>query len=79
MTRYGVNVKNLTSPVDQLSYEQARDELIEIVGLLETGASTLDESMALWERGEALAARCEQLLDGAQVAIEKATKERSGE
>ena len=79
MTRYGVNVKNLTSPVDQLSYEQARDELIEIVGLLETGASTLDESMALWERGEALAARCEQLLDGAQVSIEKATKGRGNE
>lgn len=79
MTRYGDLVKNVTPSVDQLTYEQARDELIEIVGKLETGASTLDESMALWERGEALAARCEQLLDGAQVSIEKATKGRGNE
>lgn len=52
-----------------LSFEQARDELVTIVSTLEAGAGTLDESLALWERGEALAARCEALLDGAQQAI----------
>ncbi len=60
-------------PVAGLSYEQSRDELIAIVGNLEAGAATLDESMALWERGEALAKRCEELLDGAQQTIEAAT------
>lgn len=61
-------------PVDGLSYEQCRDELIVIVSKLEAGAATLDESMALWERGEALAKRCEVLLEGAQQTIETATK-----
>jgi exodeoxyribonuclease VII small subunit len=49
-------------PVDQLGYEQARDELLEVVRRLETGNATLEESLALWERGEALAGRCEQWL-----------------
>jgi len=60
-------------PVGGLSYEQCRDELIAIVSKLEAGAATLDESMALWERGEALAKRCEELLDGAQRTIETIT------
>jgi len=51
--------------VGALTYEEARDELIEIVAKLEAGAATLDESLGLWERGEALAARCQELLDGA--------------
>ena|SRR6187431_982779 len=51
--------------VGELTYEEARDELIEIVSKLEAGAATLDESLGLWERGEALAARCQALLDGA--------------
>jgi exodeoxyribonuclease VII small subunit len=59
--------------IETLSYEQSRDELIAIVGKLEAGAATLDESMALWERGEALAKRCEELLDGAQKTVEAAT------
>ncbi len=54
-----------------MSFEQARDELVTIVSTLEAGAGTLDESLALWERGEALASRCEELLDGAQAAITK--------
>ncbi len=53
-------------PVDDLSYEDARDELVAIVARLEAGSATLDESLGLWERGEALAARCQQLLDGAR-------------
>ncbi|NYI42290.1 exodeoxyribonuclease VII small subunit [Demequina lutea] len=60
-------------PVDGLSYEKCRDELVSIVSKLEAGAATLDESMALWERGESLAKRCEELLDGAQRTIEAAT------
>ncbi len=49
-----------------LGYEQARDELAAIVGRLESGAGSLEESLALWERGEALAARCQEWLDGAR-------------
>lgn len=49
-----------------LGYEQARDELGSIVARLESGAGTLEESLALWERGEALAARCQEWLDGAR-------------
>lgn len=49
-----------------LGYEQARDELAGIVTRLESGAGTLEESLALWERGEALAARCQEWLDGAR-------------
>lgn len=57
-------------PVDQLDYEQARDELAEVVRALEVGGLGLDESVALWERGEALAGRCEQQLAGARDRIE---------
>ena len=49
-----------------LSYEQARDELVSVVTRLEAGGVTLEESLTLWERGEALAARCQQWLDGAR-------------
>ena len=52
--------------VQALSYEQARDELVAVVGRLESGAESLEESLALWERGEALADRCQQWLDGAR-------------
>jgi exodeoxyribonuclease VII small subunit len=52
--------------ISALSYEQARDDLISVVGRLEAGGATLEESLALWERGEALAARCQEWLDGAR-------------
>lgn len=55
-----------------LSYEQARDQLVAIVTALETGASTLEESLALWERGEALAAHCERWLDEARKRLDDA-------
>ena len=58
-------------PVDGLGYEQARDELAEVVRTLETGGLGLDESVALWERGEALARRCEQQLAGARERVQK--------
>jgi exodeoxyribonuclease VII small subunit len=58
--------------VSSLSYEQARDELIRVVTDLEQGSATLEESLALWERGEALAARCEEWLLGAKARLEAA-------
>jgi exodeoxyribonuclease VII small subunit len=57
---------------DNLSYEQARDELIVIVQRLESGGVPLEESLALWERGEQLAAICQAWLDGAKAKIEAA-------
>lgn len=63
----------MTQPPDQsLSYEQARDELVALVQRLESGGAPLDESLALWERGEQLAAICQSWLDGAKARIEAA-------
>ena len=61
-----------------LSYEQARDELASIVSTLESGRTPLEESMRLWERGEALADHCSTWLDGAQSRIEDAVARREG-
>jgi exodeoxyribonuclease VII small subunit len=52
-----------------LTYEQARDELVGVVARLEAGGASLEESLALWERGEALASRCQQWLDGARARL----------
>jgi exodeoxyribonuclease VII small subunit len=60
------------SKPDTLSYEQAREELITIVQQLESGGVPLEESLALWERGEQLAAICQAWLDGAKAKIEAA-------
>jgi exodeoxyribonuclease VII small subunit len=54
----------------ELSYEQARAELAAVVEKLEAGGSTLEESLALWERGERLAAVCQQWLDGARARLD---------
>lgn len=56
----------------ELSYEQARDELVEVVRRLEAGGSTLEESLALWERGEELAKVCQGWLDGAKARLDAA-------
>jgi exodeoxyribonuclease VII small subunit len=56
-------------PVEDLSYEQARTELVQVVQELEAGSQALEEAMALWERGEALAARCQHWLDAAAARI----------
>ncbi|MFD5866517.1 exodeoxyribonuclease VII small subunit [Agromyces sp. NPDC127015] len=61
-----------TPDVAELSYEQARDELVRVVGELEQGSATLEQSLALWERGEALAARCEEWLIGAKARLDAA-------
>ena len=55
-----------------LGYEQARDELIEVVRKLEAGGTTLEESLALWERGEELAKVCRRWLEGARARLNAA-------
>lgn len=66
-----------TPPADisALSYEEARDELIQVVTQLEQGGETLEVSLQLWERGEALAARCEEWLLGAKQRLEAARQQ----
>lgn len=54
------------------SYEQARDELVEVVRQLEAGGTTLEESLRLWERGEELARICQNWLEGARARLEAA-------
>ena len=54
-----------------IGYEQARDELLDVVRRLEAGGLALEESLTLWERGEQLADICEQWLAGARARLEK--------
>ncbi|MFL6055355.1 MAG: exodeoxyribonuclease VII small subunit [Actinoallomurus sp.] len=61
----------------ELSYEQARDELTDVVRRLEAGGLTLEESLALWERGERLAGICEEWLEGARARLAAAMVERA--
>jgi exodeoxyribonuclease VII small subunit len=56
----------------ELSYEEAREELVEVVRSLEAGGTSLEESLALWERGEKLAQVCQGWLDGAKQRLEAA-------
>jgi exodeoxyribonuclease VII small subunit len=63
---------SLNADVADLSYEQARDDLVRVVNELEQGSSSLEESLALWERGEALARRCEEWLIGAKARLDAA-------
>ena len=64
----------MATPVDvsKLSYEDARNELVAVVSQLEQGSPTLEETLALWERGEALAKRCEEWLVGAKERLNDA-------
>jgi exodeoxyribonuclease VII small subunit len=59
-------------PPEKLGYEQARDELVEVVRRLEAGPGSLEDALALWERGEALARRCEEWLAGAKARLDAA-------
>lgn len=61
--------------IAELSYEQARDELTRVLNELEAGSVTLEDSMNLWERGEALAKHCEALLAGARKKIDATLKD----
>jgi exodeoxyribonuclease VII small subunit len=54
----------------QPSYEEAREELIDVVRRLESGGTNLEESLALWERGERLAQICQDWLDGARKRLD---------
>lgn len=65
------------SDIAQMGYEQAREELVQVVARLEAGGTSLEDSLALWERGEALAARCEQWLDGARERLDAARARRA--
>lgn len=60
------------TPVADMGYEAARDELVDVVKVLEQGGLDLDASLALWERGELLATRCEEHLAGARKRVENA-------
>jgi exodeoxyribonuclease VII small subunit len=64
--------KDLNAEVAKLSYEEARDELIKVVAELEQGSVSLEASLALWERGEALANQCETWLTGARKRLDDA-------
>lgn len=75
MTEASVGASDVTT----LSFEQARDELVRVVAELEQGAPTLEQSLALWERGEALATRCEEWLLGARRRLAEARDETRAE
>ena len=62
-----------------LSYEQAREELVETVRRLEAGGTTLEESLALWERGEHLATVCQRWLDGVRRRLDEVVDEDPGD
>ena len=64
--------KDLNADVAKMSYEQARDELVSVVAELEQGSVSLEASLALWERGEALASQCESWLSGARKRLDAA-------
>ncbi|GGS86235.1 exodeoxyribonuclease VII small subunit [Streptomyces griseoviridis] len=71
-------VEQTAARTEALGYEQARDELIEVVRRLEAGGTTLEESLALWERGEELARVCRRWLDGARARLDAALAEEAG-
>ena len=62
-------------PFAELSYEEAREQLVAVVAKLEAGGVSLEESLALWERGEALAQRCEEWLEGARRRLDAARRQ----
>lgn len=66
------------SDIPGLGYEEARDELVSVVARLESGQLGLEESMALWQRGEALAAHCSSWLDGAEATLSAAQAQQAG-
>ena len=75
MTKKGSD--KLPDDIADMSYEAARDELVQVVSQLEQGQVTLEESISLWERGEALATRCEQWLDNARERLDRAREQHN--
>jgi len=72
-------VTTTPDPDKPLSYEEAREELMRVVSRLESGGVPLEESLALWERGERLATICQEWLDGAKAKIEAARSQPARE
>lgn len=72
-------VRGAPTETVELGYEQARDELVDIVKRLESGGLTLEQSLTLWERGEALANICQKWLDEARAKLDKVTGGTTGE
>jgi len=66
---------SVTDDLATMSYERARDELVEVVRRLESGTASLAEAMELWQLGEKLAAHCQQLLEAARATVAQATAE----
>lgn len=66
----GMSESSAPRPVDELTYEQARDELVALVATLESGRTGLEESMRLWQRGEELAVHCSSWLDKAEASLQ---------
>ncbi|MBU6144031.1 MAG: exodeoxyribonuclease VII small subunit [Acidobacteria bacterium] len=64
------------SDIEKMTYEQARDELTKVLSQLEQGSVTLDQSMALWQRGELLAQKCEEWLSGARKKLDEVLKDK---
>ena len=64
---------------NEISYEAARGELAAVVEKLEAGGTSLEESLALWARGEELAAICQRWLDGARARLDAARQQRGAE
>jgi exodeoxyribonuclease VII small subunit len=62
----------MSQPEERPSYEEAREELVEVVRRLESGGTDLEDSLALWERGEKLARICQEWLDGARKRLDAA-------
>lgn len=75
----GETEQTAAATAEALGYEQARDELIEVVRRLEAGGTTLEESLALWERGEELAGVCRRRLEGARARLDAALAEEKEE
>ncbi|GAA2287402.1 hypothetical protein GCM10010415_68080 [Streptomyces atrovirens] len=75
----GKTEQTAAATAEALGYEQARDELIEVVRRLEAGGTTLEESLALWERGEELAGVCRRRLEGARARLDAALAEEEKE
>ena len=73
------NATEANADVAKLSYEEARDQLVKVVAELEQGAVTLEDSLALWERGEALANQCESWLSGARKRLDAAVAKKKAE
>jgi exodeoxyribonuclease VII small subunit len=65
--------------MSDLSYEEARDQLIEVVRTLEQGGTSLAESLALWERGEVLAGVCRRALEGARARLDEVIEEKDAD